>query len=47
MVLAVEAGQSEIELDVEKWMLTILGGFTLLGSQAWEWSHLYTYQNWF
>jgi len=40
MVLAVEAGQRGDRPDVEKWMLwTILGGFTFLGSQAWEWSH--------
>ncbi|WP_304238016.1 cytochrome c oxidase subunit 3 [Jiulongibacter sediminis] len=40
MVLAVEAGHRRDKADVEKWMLwTILGGFTFLGSQAWEWSH--------
>ena len=40
MVLAVEAGHRDDRADVEKWMLwTILGGFTFLGSQAWEWSH--------
>ncbi|MBC7893533.1 MAG: cytochrome c oxidase subunit 3 [Sphingobacteriaceae bacterium] len=40
MVLAVEAGHRMDRQDVEKWMLwTILGGFTFLGSQAWEWSH--------
>ena len=40
MVLAVEAGHRGDRADVEKWMLwTILGGFTFLGSQAWEWSH--------
>jgi cytochrome c oxidase subunit III len=40
MVLAVEAGHRKDKADVEKWMLwTILGGFTFLGSQAWEWSH--------
>jgi cytochrome c oxidase subunit III len=40
MVLAVEAGHREDRADVEKWMLwTIVGGFTFLGSQAWEWSH--------
>ncbi|WP_341227715.1 cytochrome c oxidase subunit 3 [uncultured Arcticibacterium sp.] len=40
MVLAVEAGHRMDKADVEKWMLwTILGGFTFLGSQAWEWSH--------
>ena len=40
MVLAVEAGHRRDRKDVEKWMLwTILGGFTFLGSQAWEWAH--------
>jgi cytochrome c oxidase subunit III len=40
MVLAVEAGHRMDKADVEKWMLwTILGGFTFLASQAWEWSH--------
>ncbi|MEP0367585.1 MAG: cytochrome c oxidase subunit 3 [Cyclobacteriaceae bacterium] len=40
MVLAVEAGQRMDKAAVEKWMLwTILGGFTFLGCQAWEWSH--------
>ncbi|MCY7353310.1 MAG: cytochrome c oxidase subunit 3 [Cytophagaceae bacterium] len=40
MVLAVEAGHRMDRADVEKWMLwTILGGFTFLGSQAWEWGH--------
>ena len=40
MVLAVEAGQRMDKPAVEKWMLwTILGGFTFLGCQAWEWSH--------
>jgi cytochrome c oxidase subunit III len=40
MVLAVEAGHRRDRKDVEKWLLwTILGGFTFLGSQAWEWTH--------
>jgi cytochrome c oxidase subunit 3 len=40
MVLAVEAGHRMDRADVEKWMLwTILGGFTFIGCQAWEWSH--------
>ncbi len=40
MVLAVEAGHRMDKKDVEKWMLwTIVGGFTFLGCQAWEWSH--------
>ncbi len=40
MVLAVEAGHRKDRADVEKWMLwTIIGGFTFLGSQAWEWTH--------
>jgi cytochrome c oxidase subunit III len=43
MVLAVEAGHRRDKADVEKWMLwTILGGFTFLGSQAWEWGHFIT-----
>ena len=40
MVLAVEAGHRMDKKAVEKWMLwTILGGFTFLGCQAWEWTH--------
>lgn len=40
MVLAVEAGHRMDKVGVEKWMLwTIIGGFTFLGCQAWEWSH--------
>ena len=40
MVLAVEAGHRRDKAAVEKWMLwTIVGGFTFLGCQAWEWSH--------
>jgi len=40
MVLAVEAGHRMDKKGVEKWMLwTIVGGFTFLGCQAWEWSH--------
>ncbi|WAC10644.1 cytochrome c oxidase subunit 3 [Dyadobacter pollutisoli] len=40
MVLAVEAGHRLDRANVEKYMLwTILGGFTFLGCQAWEWSH--------
>lgn len=40
MVLAVEAGHRKDRNNVEKYMLwTILGGFTFLGCQAWEWSH--------
>jgi cytochrome c oxidase subunit 3 len=40
MVLAVEAGHRMDRANVEKYMLwTILGGFTFLGCQAWEWSH--------
>ncbi|MDJ1500732.1 cytochrome c oxidase subunit 3 [Xanthocytophaga agilis] len=43
MVLAVEAGHRMDQKDVEKWMLwTILGGFTFLGCQAWEWTHFIT-----
>ncbi len=40
MVLAVEAGHRMDKAAVEKWMLwTIVGGFTFLGCQAWEWTH--------
>ena len=40
MVLAVESGERMDRKGVEKWMLwTIVGGFTFLGCQAWEWSH--------
>lgn len=40
MVLAVEAGHRKDRENVEKYMLwTILGGFTFLGCQAWEWTH--------
>lgn len=38
MVLAVEAGHRLKRRPVLIWMfLTIIGGFTFLGSQAWEW----------
>ncbi len=40
MVLAVEAGHRMDRSAVEVYMLwTILGGFTFLGCQAWEWAH--------
>lgn len=40
MVLAVEAGHRKDRAAVEKYMLwTIIGGFTFLGCQAWEWAH--------
>jgi len=40
MVLAVEAGHRMDKKAVEKWMLlTIIGGLTFLGCQAWEWTH--------
>lgn len=40
MVLAVNAGNKKDKKGVILWMaLTILGGFTFLGSQAWEWGH--------
>lgn len=40
MVLAVEAGHRMDRKGVTLWMgLTVLGGLTFLGSQAWEWSH--------
>jgi cytochrome c oxidase subunit 3 len=43
MVLAVEAGHRFDKKAVIKWLLlTILGGFFFLGSQAWEWYHFIT-----
>ena len=40
MVLAVEAGHRNNKKSVVIWMiLTIIGGFMFLGSQAWEWYH--------
>ncbi len=40
MVLAVDAGHKLQKKAVEKWLvLTIIGGFMFLGSQAWEWFH--------
>ncbi|HET6243199.1 MAG: cytochrome c oxidase subunit 3 [Bacteroidetes bacterium] len=40
MVLAVEAGHRMDKKNVIKWMiLTIIGGFIFVGSQAWEWYH--------
>ncbi|MDB2675107.1 cytochrome c oxidase subunit 3 [Flavobacteriales bacterium] len=40
MVLAVNAGNKNDKKGVTLWMLlTIIGGFTFLGSQAWEWGH--------
>lgn len=40
MVLAVEAGHRMKKKQVEFWMvLTIIGGLTFVGSQAWEWYH--------
>lgn len=40
MVLAVEAGHRMDRKNVIKWLvLTIIGGLTFLGSQAWEWTH--------
>jgi len=40
MVLAVNAGHKGNKNGVILWMaLTIVGGFTFLGSQAWEWGH--------
>ena len=40
MVLAVNAGNKNNKKGVILWMaLTIFGGFTFLGSQAWEWGH--------
>jgi cytochrome c oxidase subunit 3 len=43
MVLAVEAGHRKNKKQVLIWMfLTIIGGFTFVGSQAWEWFHFIT-----
>jgi len=40
MVLAVNAGNKNNKKGVVLWMaLTIVGGITFLGSQAWEWGH--------
>ena len=40
MVLAVDAGHRRDNNGVALWMiLTIVGGFMFLGSQAWEWYH--------
>jgi cytochrome c oxidase subunit 3 len=40
MVLAVDAGHKRDNKKVALWMvLTIIGGFMFLGSQAWEWYH--------
>lgn len=40
MVLAVDAGHKRDNKSVATWMLlTIIGGFMFLGSQAWEWYH--------
>ncbi len=40
MVLAVDAGHKRDNKKVSMWMLlTIIGGFMFLGSQAWEWYH--------
>lgn len=40
MVMAVDAGHHMNRKGVILWLgLTILGGFTFLGSQAWEWYH--------
>lgn len=40
MVLAVEAGHRMNKKQVQFWMvLTIIGGLTFVGSQAWEWYH--------
>ena len=40
MVLAVHSGEHNNHKKVAMWMLlTIIGGFIFLGSQAWEWYH--------
>jgi cytochrome c oxidase subunit 3 len=42
MVLAVEAGHRMARKEVIWWMIaTIIGGFTFLGCQALEWTHLH------
>ena len=46
MVLAVHEGHKMNQRSVEKWLfLTILGGLSFLGCQAWEWTHLITHQH--
>src|SRR5687768_8371962 len=41
MVRAVQEGHRGNQRGVSFWLgLTILGGLTFLGSQAWEWNHL-------
>lgn len=40
MVLAVEAGHRKSRKEVSKWVLyTVIGGFTFLSCQAYEWYH--------
>ncbi|MBK0381304.1 cytochrome c oxidase subunit 3 [Mucilaginibacter segetis] len=47
MVLAVEAGHRMAKKEVVKWMIfTIIGGFTFLGCQALEWTHLHSEGFW-
>lgn len=41
MVFAVHAGHNNDKKGVIKWLFwTIIGGFTFLACQAWEWTHL-------
>ena len=55
MVLAVEAGHRKARKEVIIWLLlTIIGGFIFVGSQAWEWFHFITgepakqaYRSWY
>src|SRR5687767_14155542 len=47
MVLAVHEGHLMNKRGVVKWLAwTIVGGFTFLGCQAWEWTHLYHHGAW-
>ena len=47
MVLAVHEGHKMNRPGVIKWLLwTIVGGFTFLGCQAWEWTHLHHVGAW-
>jgi cytochrome c oxidase subunit 3 len=47
MVLAVHEGHRMNKKGVIKWLsFTIIGGLFFLGSQAWEWTHLYHVGAW-
>lgn len=47
MVMAVHEGHRMNKKGVAKWLtFTIIGGLFFLGSQAWEWTHLYHADAW-